>query len=333
MSRAVAPNKPFLNGSGQSNHIRQVYFRFQCHGTTIDERSLVLQGRSVRHGSLAPVYGLIASQCRTSDIEQHRLAVVGKEVVGITELARNLCYWNGSFTVRQIYLQIFRPIRPLVTTLGITRKSKSCVIASLAGLLAVIRSVSHADLHLNAFHLRKTSLGECLPCGEGKHRHDCNVSSFHPLLHAKFVDCQSSHQVAVLHDKRLMATAFLLVHLHDKLLVVRNGKLWQAEHRLLRFLASHTHHIVVGTDRKKHLFLNDGSFCHLLVHHLERDIFFGIFKVRRGFTVWQRAMPAPICSNIHRINEVTNNRQQLLVEGYSFYAVAEISTTKRPCSR
>ena len=80
---------------------------------------------------------------------------------------------------------------------------------------------------------------------------NCNVSSFHPLLHAKFVDCQSSHQVAVLHDKRLMATAFLLVHLHNKLLVVWNGKFRQAEHRLLHFLASHTHHIVVGTDRKK----------------------------------------------------------------------------------
>lgn len=58
------------------------------------------------------------------------------------------------------------------------------------------------------------------------------------------------------------------------------------------------------------------------------EIFFGLCKARRGFTVWQRAMPAPICSNIHRINEVTNNRQQLLVEGFSFYAVAEISTTK-----
>ena len=34
-----------------------------------------------------------------------------------------------------------------------------------------------------------------------------------------------------------------------------------------------------------------------------------------------------ICSNIQRMNEVTNNRQQLLVEGFSFYAVAEISTT------
>ena len=40
-------------------------------------------------------------------------------------------------------------------------------------------------------------------------------------------------------------------------------------------------------------------------------------------------MPAPICSNIHRINEVTNNRQQLVVEGFSFYAVAEISTTEQ----
>lgn len=40
-------------------------------------------------------------------------------------------------------------------------------------------------------------------------------------------------------------------------------------------------------------------------------------------------MPAPICSNIHRINEVTNNRQQLVVEGFSFYAVAEISTTTK----
>ena len=58
------------------------------------------------------------------------------------------------------------------------------------------------------------------------------------------------------------------------------------------------------------------------------EIFFGICKARRGFTVWQRAMPAPICSNIHRINEVTNNRQQLVVEGFSFYAVAEISTTR-----
>ena len=58
------------------------------------------------------------------------------------------------------------------------------------------------------------------------------------------------------------------------------------------------------------------------------EIFFGLCKARRGFAVWQRAMPAPICSNIHRITEVTNNRQQLLVEGFSFYAVAEISTTK-----
>ena len=48
MSRTVAPNKPFLNGSGQSYSIRQVYFRFQCHGTAIDKRSLVLQGRSVQ---------------------------------------------------------------------------------------------------------------------------------------------------------------------------------------------------------------------------------------------------------------------------------------------
>ena len=69
-----------------------------------------------------------------------------------------------------------------------------------------------------------------------------------------------------------MATAFLLVHLHDKLLVVGNGKFRQAEHRLLRFLASHTHHIVVGTDRKKHLLLNGGSLRHLFVHYLERDI-------------------------------------------------------------
>ena len=65
--------------------------------------------------------------------------------------------------------------------------------------------------------------------------------------------------------------------------------------------------------------------CTLSIATLE--IFFGICKARRGFTVWQRAMPAPICSNIHRINEVTNNRQQLVVEGFSFYAVAEISTT------
>ena len=58
------------------------------------------------------------------------------------------------------------------------------------------------------------------------------------------------------------------------------------------------------------------------------EIFFGLCKARRGFTLWQRAMPAPICSNIHRITEVTNNRQQLLLEGFSFYTVAEISTTK-----
>ena len=39
-------------------------------------------------------------------------------------------------------------------------------------------------------------------------------------------------------------------------------------------------------------------------------------------------MPAPICTNIHRKNEVTNNRQLLLADGFSFYAVAEISTTQ-----
>ena len=38
-------------------------------------------------------------------------------------------------------------------------------------------------------------------------------------------------------------------------------------------------------------------------------------------------MPAPIFTNIHRKNELTNNRQQLLADGFSFYAVAEISTT------
>ena len=53
MSRAVAPNKPFLNGSGQSYCIRQVYFRFQCHGTTIDKRSLVLQGKVLDSETLA----------------------------------------------------------------------------------------------------------------------------------------------------------------------------------------------------------------------------------------------------------------------------------------
>ena len=148
------------------------------------------------------------------------------------------------------------------------------LIASLAGLLAVIHSVSHADLHLDAFHLRKASLGECLPCGEDKHRHDCNVSSFHPLRHAKFVDCQSSHQVAVLHDKRLMATAFLLVHLHDKLLVVGNGELRQAEHRLLRFLASHTHHIVVSTDRKNEALIAISSHFKVSLKPLIRKYFY-----------------------------------------------------------
>ena len=44
----IAPNKPFLNESGQSHCIRQVYFRFQYHGTTIYKCSLVLQGRSVQ---------------------------------------------------------------------------------------------------------------------------------------------------------------------------------------------------------------------------------------------------------------------------------------------
>ena len=63
MSRAVAPNKPFLNGSGQSYCIRQIYFRFQCHGTAIDKRSLVLQGRSVQGTGFRNACCRCASPC------------------------------------------------------------------------------------------------------------------------------------------------------------------------------------------------------------------------------------------------------------------------------
>ena len=63
MSRTVAPNKPFLNGSGQSYSIRQVYFRFQCHGTAIDKRSLVLQGRSVQGTGFRNACCRCASPC------------------------------------------------------------------------------------------------------------------------------------------------------------------------------------------------------------------------------------------------------------------------------
>ena len=100
-----------------------------------------------------------------------------------------------------------------------------------------------------------------------------------------------------------MATAFLLVHLHDKFLVVRNGELRQAEHRLLRFLASHTHHIVVGTDRKKHLFLNGGSLRHLLVHHLERDI----VHVKRHV-----ALVLDFCVEIEQVAVYINALQKVL---------------------
>ena len=59
--------------------------------------------------------------------------------------------------------------------------------------------------------------------------------------------------------------------------------------------------------------------------------FFGIYSVEGGLRHGKRAMPAPICTNIHRKNEVTNNRQLLLADGFSFYAVAEISTTPLQC--
>ena len=55
--------------------------------------------------------------------------------------------------------------------------------------------------------------------------------------------------------------------------------------------------------------------------------FFGIYSVDGVLRHGKRAMPAPICTNIHRKNELTNNRQLLLADGFSFYAVAEISTT------
>ena len=54
------------------------------------------------------------------------------------------------------------------------------------------------------------------------------------------------------------------------------------------------------------------------------EIFFGICKARRCFTVWQRAMLAPICSNIHRINEVTNNRQQQIWSVMIAYLVTRV---------
>lgn len=47
MPSAVAPYKPFLNGSCQGDGVRQIYFRLQGNRTAIDERSLALQCRSL----------------------------------------------------------------------------------------------------------------------------------------------------------------------------------------------------------------------------------------------------------------------------------------------
>ena len=49
----------------------------------------------------------------------------------------------------------------------------------------------------------------------------------------QFVDGFSLYQVFVLHDKRLVTPAVLLIHFHHQLLAVGDGELLQAEHRAL----------------------------------------------------------------------------------------------------
>lgn len=43
MPRATSPKETLTHGSGQCYAVGEIYLHFQCGGTTIDERILVIQ--------------------------------------------------------------------------------------------------------------------------------------------------------------------------------------------------------------------------------------------------------------------------------------------------
>ena len=91
------------------------------------------------------------------------------------------------------------------------------------------------------------------------------------LLHFEFVDFPRTHKVFVLHDKGLVSSAVLLVHLHNELLVIGDGELLQGEYRAFALLPRHAGGVVVGTQRKQYLLLHGSLLGDLLVHDFERD--------------------------------------------------------------
>lgn len=50
----AAPYKPLSDTCQEHNLVRQVTFRFQCHGTAVNERSALAQGGSVIQQFLPP---------------------------------------------------------------------------------------------------------------------------------------------------------------------------------------------------------------------------------------------------------------------------------------
>ena len=73
------------------------------------------------------------------------------------------------------------------------------------------------------------------------------------LLHFKFVDYLCSYDVLTLHGEGLVSATVLLVHLHHKHLVSRDGELVEDKYGTLIFVASNGCGIIVCTQREDDL--------------------------------------------------------------------------------
>ena len=78
-----------------------------------------------------------------------------------------------------------------------------------------------------------------------------------------------SYDVLTLHGEGLVSATALLVHLHYKYLVGRDGELVKDKYGTLILVARNGCGIVIGTQREDDLLLNGCTLHHLLIHNLE----------------------------------------------------------------
>ncbi len=108
-----------------------------------------------------------------------------------------------------------------------------------------------------------------LMTGQAIRLQQVETDTFSWLLHFKFVDYLCSYNVLTLNGEGLVSATALLVHLHHKHLVGRDGELVEDKYGTLILITCNGCGIIVCTQREDYLLLNGCTLHHLLIYNLE----------------------------------------------------------------